>query len=112
MAKKERKEKKEKSLEKMTAKELREIALPMPELTGVHGMNKVELIAGIKAVRGIVDEKKTTASDDVRELKKKLAVLKSEKTAAHESGGDRKQLDIIRKKINRLKKKTRRIAVS
>jgi len=36
MAKKEKPEKKERPLDKMTAKELREIALKIPEITGVH----------------------------------------------------------------------------
>ncbi len=35
---------KEKPLEKMTAKELRDAAIETSEITGVHGMNKVELI--------------------------------------------------------------------
>ena len=47
MAKKEKPEKKEKPLDKMTAKELREIALKIPEITGVHGMNKAELLATV-----------------------------------------------------------------
>jgi hypothetical protein len=41
-------EKKEKPLEKMTAKELRKVALEIPELTGVHAMKKEELLAAIK----------------------------------------------------------------
>jgi len=56
MGKKE-KEKKEKPLDKMTAKELREICVTTGEVVGVHGMNKAELIAAIKEVRGIVEEK-------------------------------------------------------
>jgi len=107
--KKEMKEKKEKPLDRMTSKELREIALAMPELSGVHGMNKAELIANIKEVRGIVDEK-ASKSEGVREIKKKIAALKDEKVQARERGDDRKQINILRKKINRLKKKTRRAA--
>ncbi|MBW2093199.1 MAG: transcription termination factor Rho [Deltaproteobacteria bacterium] len=109
MAKKERMEKKEKPLEKMTAKELRELGLTIPELTGVHGMNKAELIAAIKKVRGIVDEKQEKG-EDVRELKKKIKALKEEKTKAQQQGASKKQKEILRRKINRLKKKTRRAA--
>jgi len=42
MGKKERKDKKEKPLDKMTATELRKHALELGEITGVHGMNKEE----------------------------------------------------------------------
>ena len=50
MAKKERKEKKEKPLDKMTATEMRKYALDLGEISGVHGMNKEELMSAIKAV--------------------------------------------------------------
>ena len=53
MGKKEKKEKKEKPLDRMTAKELREHALTLGEIVGVHGMNKEELIAAIKEIKGI-----------------------------------------------------------
>lgn len=108
MAKKERKEKKEKPLEKMTAKELRELALTIPEISGVHGMNKAELISAIKKSRGIVEEKNQSAGD-IREIKKKIAALKETKSQAQQSG-DKKSIDILRRKISRLKKKTRRAA--
>ena len=38
------KETKEKPLDKMTIKDLKELALTISEITGVHGMNKAELI--------------------------------------------------------------------
>ena len=44
---------KEKPLEKMTVKDLREMAKEMPEIVGVHGMKKDELISAIKKVKGI-----------------------------------------------------------
>ncbi len=56
MGKKEKKEKKEKPLDRMTAKELREHALTLGEIVGVHGMNKEELIAAIKEIKGISDD--------------------------------------------------------
>ena len=104
MAKKE-KAKKEKPLEKMTAKELRDVALTIPDISGAHGMNKTELISAIKESRGIVEEKKEKGSD-IRELKKKIVQLKEDKKAAQESG-DKKQIEIMRKKLSRIKKKTR-----
>ncbi|MCX7823253.1 MAG: transcription termination factor Rho [Syntrophobacterales bacterium] len=108
MGKKE-KTQKEKPLEKLTAKELREIALQIEGVTGVHGMNKDELISVIKKARGIVDEKKKATTIDVRALKAKIKELKVKREEALLSG-DREAVEKLRKAISRLKKKTRRAA--
>ncbi|MFZ2444757.1 MAG: transcription termination factor Rho [Syntrophobacteraceae bacterium] len=108
MAKKE-KEKKEKPLDKMTAKELRELALATGEATGVHAMNKAELIAAIKEARGIVDEKRKKTDIDVRALKLKIGELRDKLEQAKEAGNAR-LLDAFRRRISNLKKKTRRAA--
>ena len=50
-----KKAEKEKPLDKMTVKELRDLAKESTDLTGVYGMNKPELITEIKKARGIVD---------------------------------------------------------
>jgi len=111
MGKKEKKEKKEKPLEKMTATELRKYALELGEISGVHGMNKEELIAAIKKVKGIVDEdKKVVKPVNVRELKLKLKELRAARQEAREAGASRKELEILRRRINRLKKRTRKAA--
>jgi hypothetical protein len=110
MAKKERKEKKEKPLDKMTATELRKYALDLGEITGVHGMNKEELIAAIKEVKGIKDEGKAAKTVNVRELKEKAKEARARKLAAIEAGASRQQIEILRKKANRLKKKTHQAA--
>lgn len=109
MAKKERAEKKEKPLEKMTIKELKDLALQIPNIVGVHGMNKGELIEVIKEERGIADEGKKKKEIDTRALKKRIAELKEKKERLKEEG-EKKQVDILRRKISRLKKKTRRAA--
>jgi len=108
MGKKE-KAQKEKPLEKMTAKELREIALTIEGVTGVHGMNKEELIKVIKQARGIVDEKKKATTIDVRAIKAKIKELKAKREEAR-AAGDRKAVERLRKAISKLKKKTRRAA--
>ena len=108
MGKKE-KEKKEKPLDKMTAKELRELALATGDIVGVHAMNKAELIAAIKEVRGIVDEKSKKKTMDVRELKVKIKQLKDKRQKAIEDGKS-KLADAFRRRISNLKKKTRRAA--
>jgi len=111
MATKERKEKKEKPLEKMTAKELREYALELGEITGVHGMNKEELLTAIKKVKGLREEKKKKAEVvTVRDLKLKAKELRAQKLAALAAGEPRQKIDILRKKANRLKKRTRKVA--
>jgi len=108
MGKKE-KEKKEKPLDKMTAKELREVALTTGEIIGVHGMNKAELITAIKQLRGIVDEKSKKKDVDVRHLKVKIKALKDKRQKALDDGKT-KLADSFRRRISNLKKKTRRAA--
>jgi hypothetical protein len=110
MGKDKEKEKKEKPLDKMTAKELREVALTLEGIVGVHAMNKSELIAAIKEVKGIVEERKATKTEfDVRALKTKIKELKDKRSLAKEAGNNR-LADALRRRISNLKKKTRRAA--
>jgi hypothetical protein len=104
---KKKKVEKEKPLDKMTVKELREIALGMPEISGVHGKNKDELLAAIKESKGMVDDSPKKADSSLRELKKKVREFKKKQAAALEAK-DTKMTSIYRKKVSRLKKKTRR----
>ena len=99
----------EKPLAKMTVKELREIALAIPDLTGVHGMNKQDLLDAVRVHRGIKEEKPKKNSQSVRQIKQHIRELKAHKrvTAADK---DRKRSDILRRQISRLKKKTRKMA--
>jgi hypothetical protein len=99
---------KEKPLEKMTAKELRDVAKEIPQITGVHGMNKAELVSAIKDAKGIKEEKKKSDAS-VRDLKLKIKSLKADRDAALEAK-DRKKASISRRRISRLKKRTRRTA--
>ena len=110
-------EEKEKPLEKMTVKELREIALKLPDLTGVHAMKKDELLKVIKKAKGITEEeppkkakKKTPKKEvDKKALKEKVIQLKKEKEAAR-LAKESKKIDVLRRRINRLKKRTRKAA--
>ncbi len=106
---KKKKEAKEKPIDKMTVKELREIAKEMPEITGAHGMNKFELLSIIKEVKGIVDEGPKKGNGSVRALKTKIRDLKKKRAEALEAQ-EAKMSTIYRKRISRLKKKTRRSA--
>ena len=101
--------KKEKPLEKMTAKELRELGLTMEGIVGVHGMNKNELIDAIREAKGITVEKTSVKSVDVRSLKAKIDELKQKKLQAKEAKNN-KMVDALRRRISNLKKKTRRDA--
>lgn len=104
-----KKEVKEKPLEKMTAKELREIGKEIPEITGVYGMNKPELISAIKKARGIKEEPGKKSDSSVREIKKKIKALRAEREIAL-NNNDKRMADIYRRRITKLKKKTRRAA--
>ena len=129
-------EKKEKPLDKMTAKELREIALEIPEIEGVHAMKKEALLEAIIKSRGVekkeekaeVKEEKTEAKEKeakekkkeekevkkkvgagVAELKKRIREFKVLKAEAVEKG-DARAARIYKRRINRLKKRTRKAA--
>ncbi|MGA3084504.1 MAG: transcription termination factor Rho [Thermodesulfobacteriota bacterium] len=109
MGKKEKAEKKEKPLEKMTAKELRDVALTLPEISGVHGMNKEEVLAAIKKARGIKEDSGKKGDRSMRQLKEKISELRKKKLESREKK-DKKGIDQLRRRISRLKKKTRKAA--
>jgi len=102
-------ETKAKPLEKMTVTDLREMAKEITEISGVHGMKKEELIAAIKKSKGIIEKpvKKTDAS--LGEIKKKIKAVKTQRLAAIEAK-DKKMAKIYKRRISRLKKKSRRAA--
>jgi len=102
-----KKEQKEKPLDKMTAKELRELAQDIPQITGSHGMNKDELLKEIKAARGIVDTKKNKRTA-TREIKAKIRKLKAGRRQAL-ADGNKQEATILRRRVSRLKKQTRRV---
>jgi len=102
----------EKPLDKMTAPELRDIAKGIPGVTGVHAMKKNELLVIVKEFREIKDEapakkKKDKVTLSSKELKLKIVQIREEKTKALEAK-DKKKVDILRRRINRMKKKTRK----
>jgi hypothetical protein len=107
----------EKPLDKMTAPELKEVAKELPGLTGVHAMKKADLLDAIKEYYGIEEEvpprekKKQVAKQplNVKELKAKIIQLREKKEEARATK-DRKNIEILRRRINRLKKQTRKVA--
>ena len=106
----------EKPLDKMTAPELREIAKEIPGVSGVHAMKKAELLSAIKVFRGIEEEvpeakKKKTAKPTLgtKELKLKMTQLRDERDQAREAK-DKSKVKILRRRLNLLKKQTRKAA--
>lgn len=112
-------EKKEKPLEKLTATELREMATGLPGVHGVHAMKKEELISAIRVAKGITEpepkkEKKIVLKKEKvvltpAQLKQKVKELKAKREELLQQGNV-KMGGILRKRISRLKKKTRRAA--
>ena len=112
-------EKKEKPLEKMTAKELREMALGLPGIHGVHAMKKEELTVAIRAAKGIPEpetkkEKKIVAKKEkviltVAQLKQRVKELRVKREELLQQR-NLKMAEILRRRISRLKKRTRRAA--
>lgn len=101
-----------KPLEKMTAKELREYGLALGGIMGVHSMNKEELLTAIKEAIGISDESGNKLfAKEISTVKVQIRSLKAGREKAREDG-DKKQVDILRKRIGRLKKKTRRLSAA
>lgn len=131
----------EKPLEKMTVKALREIAKEIPEITGAHGMKKDELLVAINEVRGVnaetaetetgqaeTVETETVKAETVKadksikgkavqktgsttgEIKKQIKAFKAQRRAALEDQ-DQKMATVYKRRISRLKKKSRKAAV-
>ncbi len=103
-------------LDKLTAPDLREIAIKIEGVTGVHAMKKEELLKIIKQDRGIPDEEQVKKAEKqkavgltVKQLKAKVQQLRAEKAAAREAK-DPKKVGILRRRINRMKKRTKKPA--
>ena len=125
----------DKPLEKMTVKALREIAKEIPEISGVHGMKKEELLVAINEVRGVdaetveaeTVEAETSKAETVKadksikgkavkktgsttgEIKKQIKAFKAQRQAALEAQ-DPKMATVYKRRISRLKKKSRKAA--
>ena len=105
-----------KPLGKMTAVELKEVAKEIPDTVGVTSMLKAELLTLIREYYGLEDEnaakkkvKKTKPKASVKDLKAKIIELRGKKADVRGTG-DPKQIDILRRRLNRLKKQTRKAA--
>lgn len=134
---KEKKKQSDKPLDKMTVKELREIAKEISDLTGVHAMKKEDLLVAIRAAQetdetspsadeekqdtpstpkasGAGTKKKGAAKKEkavltVKEVKSLIKSLKFKRQQAL-SDNNGKMAKIYRRRISRLKKKSRKAA--
>lgn len=112
-----------KPLDKMTVKELKAlVSSSIPQIVGVSGMRKAELLEEIKKVLGMNEEKpkakpkakpakdisSLSPEDQIKAIKKTIAQLKEQKEQTPK--GQRVVREKLRKKIHALKKKTRRLA--
>lgn len=96
-------------LAKMTTPELKEMAKGVEGVSGVHGMKKEELIEVLHKSKGIAADAAKKADASLRSIKRKIRSIQVKRAEALESR-DRKLADICRRRISRLKKKTRRAA--
>lgn len=93
------------TLLKMTVPKLREEALKIENISGVHGMKKQELLDILFDQHEIprdIETQKLPTSD----IKNKIVTLRESKEKARQAG-DLKQVKILQKKIHDLKRKTR-----
>ena len=97
-----------KPLEKMTTKELRALIIDkLTMITGASGMDKDALVQAIKDVFGIVEEEQVSPyKKQIAEIKKQIREMRVEKEAIT----DRSKREYLRRKINKLKKRTRQLA--
>ena len=102
-----------KPLDKMTAKELRELVLKqVPQVTGASGLGKDELLVQIKEALGMGGEAGSKASPyktKILSMKQKMRSLRTKRTEVA-GDGSRRQKEILRRQINKLKKRTRRLS--
>ncbi len=91
-----------KTLEKMTLPKLRDEALKFDDLTGVHGMDKDQLLDILKDKYGVADHH--TESDALkarkRRIKQKIKQLKAQKAQAIEEK-DQEKTAFLRRRLRR-----------
>ena len=89
-----------KTIEKLTVPKLRDAALKFGDLTGVHGMNKAQLVEILKQKHGIIEAR--TENEALAEkrhlLKKKIRALKVQKTQARQDKNPEKAA-VLRKRL-------------
>lgn len=91
---------------KLPLPKLREVALKIEGLQGVHGMNKEELIKVIANTYKIDLTDRPELQVDKRAVKAKIKELRAVLSQVR-AMGDKRKVEIVRKRIKRLKHKIR-----
>lgn len=100
-----------KPLDKMTAKELRQLAMEkIPQITGASGMDKEQLVKAIKEALGIegAEDGVSPYKGQILSMKNEINKLRGEKSATDKK--EKQKRKALRRKIHILKKRTRRLA--
>jgi hypothetical protein len=92
------------TLLKLTVVKLREEALKIPNIVGVHGMNKQTLLDLLFDQFGIPKDTKVRKNNAV--LKKQIKTIQ-EQSKEVRATGDKKKVKIMRKRLHDLKRRTR-----
>jgi len=92
------------TLLKMTVLKLRDEALKIEGLVGVHGMNKQQLLDILFDQFGIPREVKEHKDNST--LKKKMTELRGNREEVRKTG-DKKKIEALRRRIHALKRLTR-----
>jgi len=108
----------EQHLEKLTVKELREMAALFPHEKAIHDMKKEELIVFIKQAKGIKDDTpahKHKLKGKIKltrtEIKARIREMKTMIGDALETS-QKKRAAYLRHQMNKFKKKSRRLATA
>jgi hypothetical protein len=100
----------EKPLEEHTVKELREMAHSIKGIGGISTMKKAELINAITAAKDVpLAPVKEKSAQTISDIKQNIKMLKQEMVNLYK-GSNKIMAGQIRKKIGKLKKKTRKMA--
>ncbi len=108
----------EKHLEKLTVKELREMAALFPHEKAIHEMKKEELITFIKQAKGIKDDLHVHKHKPKGKLKLTRVEVKAKIRELRTMIGDaleaseKKRAAFLRHQMNKFKKKSRRLATA
>jgi hypothetical protein len=89
---------------------LRDVAKQETDLKNVIALEKEELIKAIATAKGIAYDETHKDLNAIHAVKQEIRQAQKEKTEALASGGDRKQLKKLRRKVKLLKRVTRHLA--
>jgi len=98
-----------KTLERMTVIKLREEAMKLPDVSGVRGMNKDELVRVVAAAHNIDLSARRRGGSAKADVKKQIRALRAQIGEAIQAK-QKTELKKLRRRVKRLKAQTRRFA--